>query len=68
MNLRVPIINAVIFLLLITGNSFAQRMLVFSKEEDLTEKESIEINLRLSGGKGWFTKSRQNKLFMKEVE
>ena len=68
MKSRVTIINAVIFLLLITGNSFAQRMSVFSKEEDLTDQESLEINLRLSGGKVWFTKSPHNKLFMIEVE
>ncbi|MCH7886610.1 MAG: hypothetical protein IIA58_01435 [Candidatus Marinimicrobia bacterium] len=62
------IINATIFLSLLSGNLYAQRMSTFSKEVDLTDQKSLEINLSLSGGKVWFTKSPYDKLFMIEVE
>ena len=60
------IINVTIFLSLLSGNLYAQRMSTFSKEVDLTDQKSLEIDLSLSGGKVWFTKSPHDKLFMKE--
>ena len=62
------ILNTTIFLSLLFGNLYAQRMTTFSKEVDLTDQKSLEIKLNLSGGKVWFTKSPHDKLFMIEVE
>ena len=68
MNKRLIILSAAIFLSLSAGNPYAQRMSVFSKEVELTGQESLEIYLKLNGGKVWFTKSPYDKLFMIEVE
>jgi len=62
------LINVALFLSLLSGNLYSQRMSTFSKEVDLTDQESLEIKLNLSGGKVWFTKSPHDKLFMVEVE
>ena len=68
MKIYLTILSIAIFLSLITGNTYAQRMSVFSEEVDLTDQESLEINLKLNGGKVWFTRSPYDKLFMIEVE
>jgi len=62
------ILKTTIFLSLLFGNLYAQRLTTFSKEVDLTDQKSLEIKLNLSGGKVWFTKSPHDKLFMIEVE
>jgi len=62
------ILNTAIFISLLFGNLYAQRMSTFSKEVELTDQKSLEIKLNLSGGKVWFTKSPHDKLFMIEVE
>lgn len=68
MRILKSILNTTIFLSLLFGNLYAQRMSTFSREVDLTDQESLEIKLNLSGGKVWFTKSPHDKLFMIEVE
>lgn len=68
MKMQLFILSIAIFLSLSAGNPYAQRMSVFSEEVDLTDQESLEINLKLNGGKVWFTKSPYDKLFMIEVE
>lgn len=62
------ILKTTIFLSLLSGNLYAQRMSTFSKEVDLTDQKSLAIELNLSGGKVWLTKSPHDKLFMVEVE
>lgn len=68
MKMQLFILSVAVFLSLSAGNPYAQRMSVFSEEVDLTDQESLEINLKLNGGKVWFTKSPYDKLFMIEVE
>lgn len=62
------IISAALFLSLLSGTLYAQRMSTFSEEEELTDQKSLEIKLSLNGGKVWFTKSPYDKLFTIEVE
>ena len=68
MKMQLFILSIAVFLSLSAGNPYAQRMSVFSEEVDLTDQESLEINMKLNGGKVWFTKSPYDKLFMIEVE
>ena len=68
MRILKTILNTSIFLSLLSGNLYAQRMSTFSKEIDLTGQKSLEINLSVNGGKVWLTKSPHDKLFMIEVE
>ena len=68
MRILKTILGTTIFLSLLSGNLYAQRMSTFSKEVNLTDQKSLEINLILSGGKVWLTKSPHDKLFMIEVE
>ena len=68
MRILKTILSTTIFLSLLSGNLYAQRMSTFSKEVALTNQKSLEINLSLSGGKVWLTKSPHDKLFMIEVE
>ena len=68
MKMQLFILSIAVFLSLSAGNPYAQRMSVFSEEVDLTDQDSLEINMKLNGGKVWFTKSPYDKLFMIEVE